>query len=181
MGPAILEGDIPETTEPKVCKTTDQTTTSGDGDQYEVPDQNKLCVFPFKFDDKEYSKCTNFGCPECFWCGTQYSVSDTEGWGLCNEACPKQEYVEDEVTTTTLATSEITTDDVTVPAITPTTTEIIISEIDSGTVTTTPTLEVVAVTTPDLLTTTTSINPTTIVTDLDVDSLIGRFNIDIRR
>ena len=49
-------------------------------------------MFPFKFEDKEYTKCTNFGCPECFWCGTKYSVSDTEGWGLCNEACPIQEY-----------------------------------------------------------------------------------------
>ena len=79
-----------------VCKTTNQKTTVSDenGDSYEIPDQNKECVFPFEFENKIFNKCTNFGCPECFWCGTQYNVNDTTGWGICNEACPTQEYIE---------------------------------------------------------------------------------------
>ena len=75
---------------PKICATTDATTTSLGGDEYEVPDQNKECVFPFKYDGFEYTKCTNdHACHACFWCGTQYGVTDTAGWGLCNTACPK--------------------------------------------------------------------------------------------
>ena len=79
-----------------VCKTTDQKETNGDenGDKYEIPDQNKECVFPFQYRGETFDSCTNFGCPECFWCGTQYDVTDTTGWGICNEACPTLEYVE---------------------------------------------------------------------------------------
>ena len=79
-----------------VCKTTDQKETNGDenGDKYEIPDQNKECVFPFQYRGETFDSCTNFGCPECFWCGTQYDVTDTIGWGICNEACPTQEYIE---------------------------------------------------------------------------------------
>ena len=77
-----------------------------------------------------------------------------------------------------MPTPETTTEDERVTIITST-------EIDSGTVTTTPTV-VDIITTTDIETTTPTTNPTTTVDsdmteNLDVDSLIGRFNIDIRR
>ena len=75
-----------------VCKTTDENKTVDSGLVYEVPNQNTECVFPFIFENKEYKTCTNYKCPECFWCGTQYTGNDTSGWGLCNEACPKETY-----------------------------------------------------------------------------------------
>ena len=73
-----------------VCATTDAKTTSNNGYEYAVPDPNKECVFPFEYKGLEYTKCTNnSACPTCFWCGTQYGVTDTAGWGLCNTICPK--------------------------------------------------------------------------------------------
>ena len=75
-----------------VCKTTNQSTTSDTVFKYYVPNPNEKCVFPFTFDDIEYTKCTNYNCPECFWCGTQRMVKDNSGWGVCSVVCPKEEY-----------------------------------------------------------------------------------------
>ena len=69
-----------------------QSTTMDTGFVYDVPSPNQECVFPFTYENKEYTKCTNYKCPECFWCGTQYMVNDTSGWGVCSVECPKEEY-----------------------------------------------------------------------------------------
>merc|ERR1711890_213738 len=79
-----------------VCKTKDDMdiTTS------KPPNPNQACVFPFKWMNKEYTKCTMDNHDQ-FWCGTQYDVSNIEilshgvlaGWGNCVDfdACPKEE------------------------------------------------------------------------------------------
>ena len=75
------------------CKTTNATEIKWqNGTSILIPDKNKDCVFPFKFLGKEYSKCTlDMACPGCFWCGTEYNVTDHTGWGICNKLCPKEE------------------------------------------------------------------------------------------
>ena len=62
-----------------------------DGYYYEVPDQNKICVFPFNYNGKEYTKCTNdYLCSHCYWCGTEDIVGHRTGWGMCLESCFKE-------------------------------------------------------------------------------------------
>ena len=159
-----------------VCKTTNQKATNSDenGDIYVVPDQNKECVFPFTFEGETFNKCTNFGCPECFWCGTQYDVSDNIGWGICNEACPTQEYIPPDSSGT-------------VPILAP-------IPSSSQSTSRTSTIQTTKPTTISTSTTSNPITPASIIakdvsvsaedattTKIDVDSLIGNFNIDIRR
>jgi len=70
------------------CRTTDDTTISIDEVTRTVPDQNQKCVFPFEYENKLYSKCTNhFACKNCYWCGTQFNVTAHSGWGMCNGEC----------------------------------------------------------------------------------------------
>ena len=76
----------------RVCRTTDKKiTTSKSGVKFLVPDPNKDCVFPFSYNGRIYNKCTNKGaCFTCFYCGTQYNVTDNTGWGMCNFECPRE-------------------------------------------------------------------------------------------
>ena len=71
------------------CKTTNATKTyASNGTTLNVPDQNQNCVFPFKYKGEVYTACiTKDTCPDCFWCGTEYIVTESKGWGLCNEIC----------------------------------------------------------------------------------------------
>ena len=75
------------------CKTTDAESYD---DGYPVPDQNTVCLFPFTSSGVDHFNCTNSGMenPEDFWCVTNYTtfneVDYQYGWGLCNDACPKQ-------------------------------------------------------------------------------------------
>ena len=66
--------------------TTNETHTSH---KQPVPDQNKSCVFPFNYEGEDYNRCTNYDCPDCFWCGTEYNVTYETGWGLCAQDCMK--------------------------------------------------------------------------------------------
>ena len=74
------------------CKTTDAKIHAGSP----VPDQNKACLFPFTNYDVDYFNCTDVGMepPGIFWCVTNYTTFNEfdykNGWGLCNDACPKQ-------------------------------------------------------------------------------------------
>ena len=82
-----------------VCKTTATSSIVLNGYRLKlkqkVPDQDKECVFPFRYNEEIYSKCTSKGwpysCPTCSWCGTTYNVTDKTGWGLCNGNCPNVE------------------------------------------------------------------------------------------
>ena len=51
------------------------------------PEPDKPCIFPFKYNGKEYFECTAEGYEDNFWCGTTYSVSDHAGWGYCSGPC----------------------------------------------------------------------------------------------
>ena len=75
-----------------VCATTNDTnTTKLEIGDLEVPNPNMDCVFPFTYNGTEHTNCTNDGlCSSCFWCGTQYNVTDEDGWGMCEEKCPKE-------------------------------------------------------------------------------------------
>lgn len=59
-----------------------------------VPVPNKECVFPFKnaMTGKVHYSCgkLNKFCDDCYACGTKYETNFTSGWGLCNEACPRE-------------------------------------------------------------------------------------------
>jgi len=67
------------------CMTTGvKKTVSKNGTVYVVPEQNKACVFPFTYNEKDYSKCTK-DFAEDFWCGTQNNVNDDAGWGVCDQ------------------------------------------------------------------------------------------------
>ena len=57
------------------------------------PDANKKCIFPFKYQEKEFRNCTTAGNTGVFWCATEVSVdgSYVSGkWGICTEECPKE-------------------------------------------------------------------------------------------
>ena len=71
------------------CKTTYATQTLSSNDTVlNVPSQNKNCIFPFTYKGEEYTACTTKDtCLECFWCGTDYIVTNSKGWGMCNETC----------------------------------------------------------------------------------------------
>ena len=75
------------------CKTTD---VESYDDGYPVPDQNTVCLFPFTSGGVDHFNCTNSGMEtqNNFWCVTNYTtyneVDYQYGWGLCNDACPKQ-------------------------------------------------------------------------------------------
>ena len=63
--------------------------------KYVIPDQNKDCVFPFKWGGFTYSGCTTarFGnggasFDDLKWCGTQSVVTSEAGWGICSPSCP---------------------------------------------------------------------------------------------
>ena len=73
------------------CKTTNATEQILPGTWITIPAQNTECVFPFRYDGKEYTQCTDAGwnCPNCFWCGTQFDVTTNSGWGMCEENCLK--------------------------------------------------------------------------------------------
>ena len=75
------------------CKTTDAESYD---DGYPVPDQNTVCLFPFTSGGVDHFNCTNSGMENQnnFWCVTNYTtyneIDYQYGWGLCNDACPKQ-------------------------------------------------------------------------------------------
>ena len=55
------------------------------------------CVFPFKFEGKEYTECTwdwafhgdrNDRALGRAWCGTREEAEWGRGWGDCGEGCP---------------------------------------------------------------------------------------------
>ena len=52
-----------------------------------IPDHNKPCVFPFEYNGKVYTSCTQDSFEPHFWCGTQYNVTNGAGWGLCSDSC----------------------------------------------------------------------------------------------
>ena len=79
------------------CKTTDaKIYNTLEGDDYPVPEQNKVCLFPFASGRTDYFNCTDVDMEGTghFWCVTNYTtfndVDYENGWGLCNDACPKQ-------------------------------------------------------------------------------------------
>ena len=75
------------------CRTTSQKVTLSEDRSLTiaVPDQNKKCVFPFRYNGKEHKSCiTDNACDDCFWCGTEYNVTIDKGWGMCRESCPKE-------------------------------------------------------------------------------------------
>ena len=49
------------------------------------PEPNKPCIFPFKYNGKEYNECTTEDYGDSLWCGTTYSVTHDAGWGLCSD------------------------------------------------------------------------------------------------
>ena len=51
------------------------------------PEADKLCIFPFNYNGKEYYECTTEGYEDSYWCGTTYSVTDHAGWGFCSGPC----------------------------------------------------------------------------------------------
>ena len=60
------------------------------GFKVKVLERNKKCIFPFRYKKKVYHTCTNDkACSTCYWCGTQFNVSFSSGWGMCNSDCPK--------------------------------------------------------------------------------------------
>lgn len=73
-----------------------------DGDCYTIassggnnPDPNKKCIFPFRYQGKEFTKCTKYDNNGVFWCATQVDsdgeyVSHSNKWGVCAEECPKE-------------------------------------------------------------------------------------------
>ena len=54
------------------------------------PDTDQACLFPFTWNNTEYTKCTDVDYDEGFWCGTQEEITKTEGWGVCKITCPKE-------------------------------------------------------------------------------------------
>jgi len=82
------------------CKTSNATHMAIlGGFKIKVLDRNKKCVFPFRYKKKVYHTCTNDkACSTCYWCGTQFNVSFSSGWGMCNNDCPKE--TDDQVKTT---------------------------------------------------------------------------------
>ena len=60
----------------------------------ESADPNQPCVFPFKYGDFLFTKCTDYGASG-FWCPTKthdgFSRANSNNWGLCDDRCPKQE------------------------------------------------------------------------------------------
>ena len=79
------------------CKTTDaEIYNTLDGEEYPVPEQNKVCLFPFTSSHTEYLNCIDAGMEGTgnLWCVTNYTTFNEldyeHGWGLCNDACPKQ-------------------------------------------------------------------------------------------
>lgn len=67
------------------------------------PNPNQECVFPFKWQNIEYTKCTTVGNNDVFWCGTKYEFTESDGWGACDETC-----FEKEASTLPLAISDFT-------------------------------------------------------------------------
>ena len=72
------------------CKTSNTTHMAIlGGFKVKVLERDKKCVFPFRYKKKVYHTCTNDkACSSCYWCGTQFNVSFSSGWGMCNSDCP---------------------------------------------------------------------------------------------
>ena len=57
---------------------------------------NNQCVFPFSHRNKTHYACitgdifTNASENENYWCGTDYHVTNTTNWGICNNVCPRE-------------------------------------------------------------------------------------------
>ena len=56
----------------------------------ETPNPGESCIFPYTFDGKEYQRCVFVEELNDFLCGTKYDVTYDDGWGICNDYCPKQ-------------------------------------------------------------------------------------------
>ena len=60
------------------------------------PQVNVPCVFPFKFRDKEYNKCTTVADDNNKpWCSTKvdsngFHIGKEQNWGYCGPQCPTE-------------------------------------------------------------------------------------------
>ena len=55
------------------------------------PRPNENCVLPFEYYGIEHNGCTSANNNGIFWCNTDGYSSNTVGWGICNESCPRHE------------------------------------------------------------------------------------------
>ena len=59
-----------------------------------ITTDKRRCVFPFKYNGSEFSKCLMSYNGEKYWrwCGTIYDVTDSQtSWGECSRACTTTE------------------------------------------------------------------------------------------
>jgi len=55
-------------------------------------DKKRTCVFPFNYNGKEYTGCTNvdfIGLPGKNWCGLKHDVKERSDWAECVEECQR--------------------------------------------------------------------------------------------
>ena len=65
------------------CRTTKSITSKN-------PDPNKACIFPFKYQGKEFTDCTTTNNNDIFWCATEVNSKGeykSGKWGVCPEEC----------------------------------------------------------------------------------------------
>ncbi|XP_059095095.1 uncharacterized protein LOC131889891 [Tigriopus californicus] len=60
--------------------------------QYEecITEDNQLCVFPFKYQGRQYDTCVTLGPKQSPWCSTQVDVNGVHipgSWGNCSTSC----------------------------------------------------------------------------------------------
>ena len=56
-----------------------------------ITEENTRCVFPFTFNGKTYTACTDVD-SSTFWCATKtLSSGELIEWGTCTEECQRQE------------------------------------------------------------------------------------------
>ena len=61
------------------------------------PDANRACIFPFKYQGKEFGKCTTYKNSGALWCATEVSsdgsyVPYSGKWGKCTKECTGNKY-----------------------------------------------------------------------------------------
>ena len=56
--------------------------------------KDRPCVFPFKYNGKEYNQCTGID-HTMMWCSVKENgdyISDRESWGNCDPSCSGNKY-----------------------------------------------------------------------------------------
>ena len=55
----------------------------------QAPKKKENCVFPFQYNGKSYTNCTNIDFGVVFWCSTEFNATD-DTWGVCEDSCSKE-------------------------------------------------------------------------------------------